>query len=225
MASFLSRFKPDSEISAIVIGGRQVEEIRLDENLEHADSGRMSEWISSSKSWQDLADLHRRFYPTIRAFIASRVSSAADAEDIAQDVFVELHKKNGWHEGLEDPETYVFGIAKNLIRQYYRKRAKSVKAIPIEEIGPIAAGHDRRQDSDPESRIRKQELTEAIEEVLTKLPPKARQALKLRFVHGLTTKEAAKMCGCTPSTVRKRIFRSLQSIRLHAHSRNESQKK
>lgn len=135
-------------------------------------------------------------------------------------MFVELLRNDGWYDTVEDPEKYILGIARNLICQYYRKREKSIKTIPIEEIDPVAAAQDRRQHSDPTSRIRKQELTVATEEVLAKLPSKARQALKLRFVDGLISEEAAKRSGCMPSTIRKRICRTLERIKPRLRSRN-----
>lgn len=202
-----------------------MDSIGLNDNLEDIDSGRMSKWASSSHDRQALAALHHRFYPKVSAFITSRVGPAEDAEDLVQDVFTELHRNNGWYDRAEDPENYILGIARNLVRQHYRKRATSIRTISIEEIGPVAASHDRRQDSDPESRLQKQELTEAIEEILANMPPKARQARKLRFTDDLTTKEAAKKSGCTPSAFRKRIYRILARIRSRLRSRNEQRKK
>jgi len=173
----------------------------------------------------DLAALHAKYYAIIRHYIASRVDSAAAAEDLTQDVFLELCKKNGQHDVITDPEAYVFGVARNIIRRYYRKRAKSIQTIPIEEIGPIAAGHHRRQHSDPITRIQKQELTKAIEEFLAGLSPKLRRAFKLRFIDGLTTEQAAKKCRCSPNTFHGRIQYGLERIRMHLNKQNESPKK
>jgi RNA polymerase sigma-70 factor (ECF subfamily) len=222
---FLPKLNLDSTFMPFS-SGPEMENKVVGKDLANTSDSLMLKWAMSQRDRKALAALHAKYYAIIRHHIASRVDSAADAEDLAQDVFVELCKGNGQYDGPDDPEAYVFGVARNIIRQYYRKRAKSIKTIPIEEIGSVAAGHERRQHHlDPTSRIKKQELTEAIEEALAKLPPKARQAVKLRFMDGLTTEQAVKKCGCTLDTFRKRIYRTLERIRLHLNSRNESPEK
>lgn len=58
--------------------------------------------------------LHAKYYPHMKRYIASRINSIADAEDLAQDVFVELCKGNGRYDGRRYVEGFLFGIAKML---------------------------------------------------------------------------------------------------------------
>ena len=185
----------------------------IDKKMGDFRHGHVVEWANSGRDRQTLLDLHQKFYPKIRTFIASKVASLDDAEDLTQDVFIELYKSDGQHNRAENIENYVIGIARNLIRQYYRKRAKSIRTIPIKEIGQIPAGRDRDQHSGPTSKIENQMLTEAIEEILEKLPPKARQALKLRFIDGLDSTTAANKAECTKQTFRDRIRFAVAAIR------------
>jgi RNA polymerase sigma-70 factor (ECF subfamily) len=162
-----------------------------------------------------VAELHAIYFSRIKHHIYSRIGSVTDAEDLAQDVFVEFYKENGHFRENGSPEKYLFGIARNMVRGYYRKRARSVGTIPIVEIGTPASIHDVRQQYDPVTLTEKQELIKIIEQAVMKLPPKAREALKLRFIEGLDSKEAAQNSGCTESAFRERLcyaIRALQKV-------------
>jgi len=63
-----------------------------------------------------LAFLHTKYYSRMMHYIASHVNSVQDAEDLTQDVFIELCKGNGSFNGCENAEKYLFGIARNIIR-------------------------------------------------------------------------------------------------------------
>jgi len=171
----------------------------------------MLKWAMSQQDRKALAALHAKYYAIIRHHIASRVDSAADAEDLAQDVFVELCKGNGQYDGQRNAEQYLLGVAANIIHKHYRKTARSPNTVPIEQIGDI-----------PAEPMAEDGLNPAITEIVAKLPPNAHQALKLRFADGLSNQEAAKQSGCLINTFRKRVHYALEKIRLHLQDRSES---
>ena len=160
-----------------------------------------------------VAALHKKYFSQIKHHITSRIGSVADAEDLAQDVFVEFYKGNGCYRENGNPEKYLFGIARNLVRGYYRKKVKSVRMIPIEEISPPTVLHDTQPHFDPVNVAENQELKKIIENAVAKLPPKARQALELRFIKGLDSKEAAKKAGCTAKVFRDRLYYAITILR------------
>ncbi len=148
----------------------------------------------------------------MKRYIASHIRSIADAEDLAQDVFVGLCNGNGRYEGCGSVRGYLFGIANNVIRKYHRERAHSVKTIPIDSVNPIDTGKVQ-QSRGPARQIEAQELKKAIEEAVAKLSPKAREAIKLRFIDRLSTEQAAQKAGCTPGTFYCRLSNALKTLR------------
>ena len=192
--------------------GPEMENKVVGKDVANTSDSLMLKWAMSQRNRKALAALHAKYYAIIRHHIASRVDSPADAENLAQDVFVELCKGNGQYDGPDDPKAYVFGVTRNIIRQYYRKRAKSIKTIPIEEIGTPIAIHDTRQYSDPVNLTEKQELIKIIQEAVVKLPPKARQALELRFIKGLSTRQAAQKSGCSMNTFYQRLHLGIKAL-------------
>ena len=68
------------------------------------------------------------------------------------------------------------------------------------------------QQPDPVNLTERQELIEIIEETIAKLPPKSREAIKLRFINGLNLKEAAENSGCTESAFRERLCYAIKAL-------------
>jgi len=156
--------------------------------------------------------LYVKYYPHIKYYISSRINSVADAEDLAQDVFVELCKGHGSYNGCENTEKYLLGIAKNIIRRYLRNRANSIKTARTDSISNVAVIINIRQHRASTGQIESQELNKSVEEAIEKLPSKASQALKLRFIDGLSPKEASKKAGCSVNTFYQRVHSGIKAI-------------
>lgn len=157
--------------------------------------------------------LHARHYQSILRYIAARVDSGADAEDLAQDVFVELCKGNGYYDGRGNTQEYLFGIARNTIRRYLRSRRNSIRTISIDSIADAGSGCDIQQHQDPVSQISERQFKKAIQYMIAKLPPKAQEAIKLRFINGLGSVEAAEKAMCSGNTFRQRLHVAIKTLR------------
>ena len=173
---------------------------------------------TSRRDRKAVAELHAKYFLRIKHYIASSIGSVTEAEDLAQDVFVEFYKENGCYRENENTENYLFGITRNIVRGYNRKRARSVRTIPIEEIGSPTAFHDTRQQSDPANLTENQELIKIFQDAVTKLPPKARQALELRFIKELNSKKAANKAGCSCKTLRNRLSYAITILQKELNS-------
>jgi RNA polymerase sigma-70 factor (ECF subfamily) len=159
-----------------------------------------------------LAFLHTKYYSRMKHYIASHVNSIPDAEDLTQDVFVELCKGNESFNGCENAEKYLFGIARNIIRSYFRKKTDSARIIPIVSIDKHDAKQRTTQNLVPLHRLQSQEQKQLIENTVAQLPPIAREALKLRFIDGLNSNEAAKKAGCSIHAFCQRIYKAKKNI-------------
>jgi RNA polymerase sigma-70 factor (ECF subfamily) len=60
------------------------------------------------------------FGERLRAFIARRVDSDADADDILQDVFLRIHRRAGTVEHSERLVSWLFQVTRNAIADFYR---------------------------------------------------------------------------------------------------------
>lgn len=152
---------------------------------------------------------YAEYYPQIKRYIAPRINSSTDAEDLAQDVFIEFWKGNS----PQDPKTYIFAIARKIVAQYCRNKKKQPQTVQISLVGEIAASRGLRQSQNMVKQISLRELTKIIEEAAVQLPPKAYEAIKLRFIEGLCSKEAAQRAGCSIDAFWKRLQRAGRMLR------------
>ena len=74
--------------------------------------------MSSHVQACDTQQIWSEFSDRLRAFISRRVDSAADAEDILQDVFLRIHRHAGSLEHQERLVSWLFQVTRNAITDY-----------------------------------------------------------------------------------------------------------
>jgi RNA polymerase sigma factor (sigma-70 family) len=160
------------------------------------------------KDREALGRLHSIYYSRIKRYIASRINSIPDAENLTQDLFFELCEGNGCYDGQRDAEAYLVGMARNIIGCYHRNKKKHPQTIQINLFGDVVADCDVQQ----HQPVSLQELKELLEDATGQIPPKAREAARLRLGEGLTTKKAAEKCGCSTEAFYKRFHAALKTL-------------
>lgn len=160
-----------------------------------------------------VAILYIKYYPQVKNYITSHVGCVEDAEDLVQDVFVELVKGKGHYNGHGSVIGYLLGVAKKFICQYHKRKTCSIKTIPIVSINKIDHIYDNQQGVDPIRRISAKELYKAIEDTIAQLPPKAREAIRLRYYNSLSLKKSAKKASCSVHTFSQRVVDAKKNLR------------
>ncbi len=153
-----------------------------------------------------LAILYAKYYPQVKRYVISQVGSVEDAEDLVQDVFVELSKGKGNYKGYGSVRSYLLGISKKIIYQYRRQKAHPVRIIPIDSVEnssvcSITPYHNKA------GMIFEQELKSIIHEFKSKSSSGVYEAVELIFFERLNPGEAAKKLGCSVEAFKKRLRR------------------
>jgi RNA polymerase sigma-70 factor (ECF subfamily) len=159
--------------------------------------------------------LWKEFSEHVRAYIRSKVSSDEVAEDIVQDIFVRIHQGLGGLKHEDRLQSWVFGIARRSLADYYRKKSRK-RSQPTETIA---------NDTDPEEEKEIDNLTafegehSVHEEVLSwlipmidELPDKYRLPLKMADVEGKTQQEVADELGLSLSGAKSRVQRGREKL-------------
>jgi RNA polymerase sigma-70 factor (ECF subfamily) len=171
------------------------------------------------KAW---AAFYAEYYPLIRRYIASRVSNREDARDLTQDVFVKFFHGNG----AQAPETYIFGIAKNTVRRYFRKKARSIKKLATTvELRSLRSAADLLPYKNSATQVSDDELAKTIQDAVSELPPASRQALELRFTEGLNSREAAREACCSVNAFYVRVSIALKELKKALDQRARNRRK
>ena len=142
----------------------------------------------------------------LRPYVARRVASPAEVDDIVQEILVRVHKGLA---ALRDGESFggwVYRIAARAIAD----AAKSHARDPIARgaaVADVAAG-----ESDEAADLQL-ELGECVALFVARLPSPYRKAITLTELQGLTQKEAAEMLGTSLSGMKSRVQRGREKIR------------
>ncbi|MBI2422460.1 MAG: sigma-70 family RNA polymerase sigma factor [Candidatus Hydrogenedentes bacterium] len=156
------------------------------------------------------AALVRRYQGPLLHFCFRMVGSYQDAEELAQETFVRLHRHVHGLEPKAKFSTFLFAIARNLTLNFVRdmnRRGRgshdsldSRPALESRQLNPgqVAAAH---------------ELGEALEACLETLSTEHREILLLREVEGLDYDNLARVLNCRKGTVKSRLARARESLR------------
>ena len=127
------------------------------------------------------------------------------AEDLTQEVFLRLVNALSRYRPTGKFSNYVFTIAVNAANDYFRKN----KLFVQEDINSlnIDAGVDI------EDFFIVQEQFADLKEAIRKLPDRQRDAILLRYFHGMKIKDISKITGANTSTVKSRISQGLKRLK------------
>jgi RNA polymerase sigma-70 factor (ECF subfamily) len=141
-----------------------------------------------------------------------------EAEDLAQNVFLQVYKSARRYEASAKFSTWLFTITRNLclneIRRRSRHPAESLDQTHAEsDEQPLHQVEDKSVPSPPQ-QVLYGELEGKILEVLAELPENQRTALLLCREEVLSYQEIAKVLGCSLSATKSLIHRGRETLKL-----------
>lgn len=148
----------------------------------------------------------RELEAKLRPFVARRVRSDVDVDDIVQDVFLRMQRGLA---GLRDEERFgpwVYQVARSAIVDHQRVAAKH-RVIDAE------GSEEQPLEVDDDDRAVEEELAGYLAPFVAMLPSPYREALTLVELEGLTQKQAAQMLGVSLSGMKSRVQRGRVQLR------------
>jgi RNA polymerase sigma factor (sigma-70 family) len=141
----------------------------------------------------------------LRRFLAARLRNAADAPDLAQEVYLRLLRMER-HELIRNPEAYLFTVASHLLNEHTLRQTAAPIVVDIgESFGDL---HTVPED-DPSESADWQQRIQALEVVIRKLSPKAQAALLLHRRDGYTLDEIGTELGVSRGMAKKYLAKAL----------------
>jgi RNA polymerase sigma-70 factor (ECF subfamily) len=131
-----------------------------------------------------------------------------DAEDIAQEVFLNIWKKAGKFRGDADPSTWIYRITVNTALNYLRSRKKDDKLVSEEALQYETASPNDQPDHILDASNNSETLYEALDE----LPEKLRIPFMLNKMEELSYQQVADTLKLSLSNVQTRIFRAKKKL-------------
>jgi RNA polymerase sigma-70 factor (ECF subfamily) len=132
------------------------------------------------------AQLYESHFDKIFRYVVLKIRNQAEAEDMAQQVFIKAYESIGSYQSQGVPFTaWLFRIAHNQMVDYVRKQSKK-QTVPLDESLQI------KDDSDVEHEVEVKIEMEKVVLAIAKLTKAQREVISLRFAGGLSITEAAK---------------------------------
>jgi len=151
-----------------------------------------------------LGDLYRLYKNEAMRFIRHAVRDGRDAEDILQEVFVEVARSIKSFAGRSSFESWLRCVCVRTALRQMKRRTRQVG-----EDDPDADARAERtltSSDDPGDGFERRDRARRIEVLLEKIAPKKRMVLVLHDFEGIAPKEISLMVGAPVLTVRTRLF-------------------
>jgi RNA polymerase sigma-70 factor (ECF subfamily) len=157
--------------------------------------------------------LVHRYQDRVYRLLYRMLGSAADAEDAAQETFLNLHRHGHRFRGEARFSTFVYRVAANTALN--RRRTLGRSRARIDKLAERqATGHDLpTAPPAPDQAAFGLELRERVHEALATLPEKLRLPLVLFDIEGLPYAEVSDVLGIAEGTVKSRIHRARLALR------------
>jgi len=162
--------------------------------------------------------LHRYRTPLVH-FLYRMVRNQANAEDLAQEVFLRVYRAREQYEPSAKFTTWMFRIATNLALNAKRDGRHRQLEVTIGEPGEADEGHPppvEVADDQPgiESELIARDRTAMIRRAIEALPEKQRAAVLLHKYQEMGYDEIAKILQCSESALKSLLFRAYETLRV-----------
>ena len=166
-------------------------------------------------------ELVRRYQKSILNYTYRMVQDRQVAEELTQEVFLALVKNAGRYQPTAKFTTYLYTIASNIVSKEWSRRKRRPILLSLTgwarnrdsdaEFDPMEHVSDVKED--PSADFQRQEISEAINQALSKLPDHQRQAFVLRRFQDLSYEEIAAVIEAPVGTVKSRVVRAERALR------------
>jgi len=155
--------------------------------------------------------LMARFQRPLMSFFMRRVRERHDAEDLTQEVFVRILRRDD-AVPIDNPEIYIFRIAVNLLRDRAR-RATTHRAADHTNLQVVQPDHGDDEPMEPalveergpERVLVAQETLVEVMQALEELGPRTRDIFMLARLEMMKRRDIAALYGMTVSAVEKHL--------------------
>lgn len=165
----------------------------------------------------EIAGLNTAYRRPLMNYFLRHTGDAADAEDLTQEVFVRALRLDG-DRAIHSPDTFVFTIASNLLRDRSRRRMarQADRHVSLDRGGqddnPSPAVEIPAEDLSAERVLIDRERLRQALEALDKLPARTREIFILFRLEGMRQSEIAARLGISVSAVEKHVVRAVAHL-------------
>ena len=165
--------------------------------------------------------LVRRYQKPLHALVWRKIGDFHIAEEIAQDIFLNVYKKL---QTLKNPKRFagwLYVIATRRCIAWLKKKRipmKSLDVMPPEELEELAYV---QYHAEQQAEVVSEQHREVVKRLLQKLPESERTVVTLHYLGDMTCEDISKFLGVSPNTVKSRLHRARKRLKEQEHTVRE----
>lgn len=160
------------------------------------------------EAFEVLYNLHKR---RVYSLCLRMVANTAEAEDLAQEAFLQLFRKIGTFRGESAFSTWLHRLSVNVVLMHLRK--KGLQVVPLDETAENDEEAPKRdygaEDLQLAGSIDRLQLQRAVD----RLPPGYRTVFVLHDIEGFEHNEIAGMVGCSIGNSKSQLHKARMKLR------------
>lgn len=165
-----------------------------------------------------VAELSSTYGPRIQQLAFRYLKNWEDAEEVAQDVLMKVHRKIGAFRGDSALSSWIYRITFNTAMSRLRttrfSRPREVQALEFEtELGERTAHEPADWSGIADDGVLRAQMRQRLIAALATLPEVYRTPVILRDIQGLSTEEASVILRVKPQTLKSRLHRGRLVLR------------
>lgn len=153
-------------------------------------------------------EIYRRHHRRVYSICLRMLKNTTEAEDLTQDVFIQLHRKIGSFRGDSAFTTWLHRLSVNQVLMHFRKRNVKFEKTTEEGETPVEV-------VDGTHNPRKMQVVDkiALEHAVEQLPNGYRNVFVLHDVEGYEHEEVARILGCSVGTSKSQLHKARLKLR------------
>jgi RNA polymerase sigma-70 factor (ECF subfamily) len=156
---------------------------------------------------QAFEELYQRYHRHVYSLCLRMTNQVAEAEDLTQEIFIQVHRKIGSFRGESTMRTWLHRVTVNKVLMHFRKNSvrREWTTADGESPEPSAVLTKNRNHAPVLDRL-------ALERAIAQLPPGYRAVFILHDVEGYEHAEVARICGNSIGTSKSQLHKARKKL-------------
>jgi RNA polymerase sigma-70 factor (ECF subfamily) len=159
---------------------------------------------------QALSDLLRGCHPQVHRWALSLTADPDDADDIAQEVLVRVHRNLAKYGARSRFTTWLYQVTRNAALDQRRSRERRERLATHEYRDELQPNPDQ---TDRLDELHRSSVTDLVKSLFDELPERQREVFDLVDLQDCKPVEVSQLLDMNPSTVRAHLLRARRTIR------------
>jgi RNA polymerase sigma-70 factor (ECF subfamily) len=168
--------------------------------------------VGDMRAFEELYARHSR---RVYSLCLRMTANTAEAEDLAQEVFIQLYRKCGSFRGESQFTTWLHRLTVNQVLMHFRRRGVRLEQVSDDGEAPQRA----EPGTQDQSRMAVVERI-ALDRAVSQLPPGYRAVFVLHDVEGHEHEEVARLLGCSVGTSKSQLHKARMKLRTLLRQQN-----